>query len=144
MNIRKMLFIAGLMLAFTTLLPVVHADDWNQATRVTFSQSVQVPKHVLPAGTYWFQLSDTNDRHYLVQILREDRTLVATVFAIPRKRQGINPKVAITLADRGNTQPEAIVAWFYVGQTEGHEFLYPKQEEQELAHATRKTFVSGD
>ena len=66
------------------------------------------------------------------------------MFAIPRQRQGINPKVAITLADRGNTQPEAIVAWFYVGQTEGHEFLYPKQEEQELAHATRKTFVSGD
>ena len=122
MNIRKMLFIAGLMLAFTTLLPVAHADDWNQA-RVTFSQSVQVPGHVLPAGTYWFQLSDTNDRHYLVQILREDRTLVATVFAIPRKRQGINPKVAITLADRGNTQPEAIVALVYVGQIEGHEFL---------------------
>ena len=59
-------------------------------------------------------------------------------------RHGIDIKVAIKLADRGNTQPEAIVAWFYVGQTEGHEFLYPKQEEQELAHATRKTFVSGD
>jgi hypothetical protein len=38
MNIRKMLFIAALMLAFTILLPVAHADDWNQATRVTFSQ----------------------------------------------------------------------------------------------------------
>jgi hypothetical protein len=59
MNIRKMLFIAGLMVAFTILLPVVHADDWNQATRVTFSQPVQIPGHVLPAGTYWFQLSDT-------------------------------------------------------------------------------------
>ena len=84
MNIRKMLFIAALMLAFTILLPVAHADDWNQATRVTFSQSVQIPG------------------------------------------------------------PQAIVDWFYVGETEGHEFFYPKQEEQELAHATRKTFVSGD
>ena len=83
MNIRKTLFIARLMLAFTILLPVVHADDWNQATRVTFSQSVQVPGHVLPAGTYWFQLSDTNDRHHLVQILREDRTLVASVCDSP-------------------------------------------------------------
>src|ERR1700730_2240995 len=116
MNIRKMLSILGLMLAFTILLPVVHADDSDQATRLTFSQPVQIPGHVLPGGTYWFQLADTNDRH-LVQIFREDRTLVATLFAIPLQRQVFDPKVAITLADRGATQPEAIVAWFYLGET---------------------------
>jgi hypothetical protein len=32
-------------------------------------------------------------------------------------RHGIDLKVAITLADRANTQPEASVAWFYVGET---------------------------
>lgn len=32
-------------------------------------------------------------------------------------RHGIDLKVAITLADRSNTQPEASVAWFYVGET---------------------------
>jgi hypothetical protein len=53
-------------------------------------------------------------------------------------------EAAITLANRGGTQPQAIVAWFFVGETEGHEFLYPKQEQQELAHATQKTFASGD
>jgi hypothetical protein len=36
------------------------------------------------------------------------------------------------------------VAWFFVGETEGHEFLYPKQEEQELARTAQKTFVTGD
>jgi len=32
-------------------------------------------------------------------------------------RHGIDIKVAIKLADRGNTQPEANVAWFCVGET---------------------------
>ena len=32
-------------------------------------------------------------------------------------RHGIDFKVAITLADRANTQPETSVAWFYMGET---------------------------
>jgi hypothetical protein len=142
MNLRKTLSILGLMLTFTIMLPVAHADDWNQTTRFTFNQPVQVPGHVLPAGTYFFQL--VGDNHHLVQIFSEDRTTVAILYSVPRVRYGRRAEVAITLANRGATQPQAIVAWFFVGETEGHEFLYPKQEEQELAHATQKTFVSGD
>jgi Protein of unknown function (DUF2911) len=142
MNLRKMLFTVSLMLAFAFMLPVLHADDWNQATRFTFSQPVQVPGHILPAGTYLFQLVGNN--HHLVQIFREDHTAVAILYSIPRSRYGGREEAAITLANRGGTQPQAIVAWFFVGETEGHEFLYPTQEEQELAHAAQKTFVSGD
>ena len=140
--VRKFATLAFLF-AFLIVLPVVRADDWNQATKFTFSQPVQIPGQVLPAGTYRFQLADTNDRHF-VQIFREDRTVVATLNSVPRERYGRSDEVAITLANRGATQPQAIVAWYFVGETEGHEFLYPKQEERELAHATQKTFVSGD
>jgi hypothetical protein len=130
------------MLTFTIMLPVVHADDWNQATRFTFNQPVQVPGHILPAGTYFFQL--VGDNHHLVQIFNEDRTAVAILYSVSRERYDRRAEAAITLANRGGTHPQAIVAWFFVGETEGHEFLYPKQEEQELAHATQKTFPSGD
>jgi hypothetical protein len=142
MNLRKTLSVLGLMLTFTIMLPVVHADDWNQATRFTFNQPVQVPGRILPAGTYFFQLVGEN--HHLVQIFNEDRTAVVILYSIPRVRYGRRAEAAITLANRGGTQPQAIVAWFFVGETEGHEFLYPKQEQQELTHATQKTFASGD
>jgi hypothetical protein len=142
MKVRKTLSILGLMLTFTIMLPVVHADDWNQATRFTFNQPVQVPGHILPAGTYFFQL--VGDNHHLVQIFNEDRTAVAVLYSVSRERYDRRAEAAITLANRGGTHPQAIVAWFFVGETEGHEFLYPKQEEQELAHATQKTFPSGD
>jgi hypothetical protein len=144
MNLRKKLPVLGLLLAGTTImLPVVRANDWNQTTRFTFSQPVGIPGQVLPAGTYRFQLAGTNNRH-LVQIFREDRTLVATLYSSPRMRDGHGAEVAITLANRGGTQPEAIVAWFFVGEAEGHEFLYPKREKQELAHSTHVTLVTGD
>jgi hypothetical protein len=142
MNLRKTLWILGLMLTFTIMPPVVQADEWNQATRFTFSQPVQVPGHILPAGTYFFQL--VGDNHHLVQIFNEDRTTVAILYSVPRVRYGRRAEAAITLANRGGTQPQAIVAWFFVGETEGHEFLYSRQEEQALAHAAQKTFASGD
>ena len=143
MRLRKTLFTLGLMLGFTAMLPAVHADDWNQATRFTFSQPVQIPGRVLSAGTYFFRLADSNDRH-LVQIFRENRSLVATLYSVPRVRDRRDVEVAITLANPGKAQPQAIEAWFFAGETEGHQFLYPNQEERELAHASQKTFVSGD
>jgi hypothetical protein len=143
MNVRNSLFALGLLIAVIITLPVAHADDWNQTTRFTFSQPIQIPGQVLPAGTYRFQLANTDNRH-LVQIFREDRTLVATLYSIPRMRNGNAAEVAITLADRGKTQPQAIVAWFFVGEVEGHEFVYPKQEKQELVHDSHTTFASGD
>jgi hypothetical protein len=143
MKLRKTVFSLGLMLAFTIMLPVVHANDWNQAARFTFSQPVQIPGQVLSPGTYFFRLADSNDRH-LVQIFREDRSLVTTLYSVPRLRAGRDVEVAITLANRGKAQPQAIVAWFFAGETQGHEFMYPNQEEHELAHASQKTFVSGD
>ena len=51
---------------------------------------------------------------------------------------------AFTLALAKGVEPPAVIAWFYPGRTTGHEFVYPKQEEKELAMATQATQVSGD
>ena len=144
MKFKRALSILGLMLAFAIMLPVLRADERNQATRVTFGEPVQIPGQVLPAGTYYFQLLDISDRH-IVQILGEDRTtLVATVFTAPIQRHGRSVNDAITIAEQGAAQPVAIVAWFFSNESEGHEFLYQQQQAQELAHATQKTIESGD
>jgi hypothetical protein len=60
MKLRKTLSILGLI---TVTLPVVHADFWDKTTRFTSSQPVQIPGRVLPAGTYRFQLADSDSRH---------------------------------------------------------------------------------
>lgn len=142
MILQKTLSMIAFLLAIAIMLPVVHANDWSQTTRFTFSQPVQIPGRVLQAGTYRFQLADDDSRH-LVQIFREDRTLVATLYSVPRLRDGHSADAAITLASRGAAQPQAIVAWYFAGETQGHELLYPRQENRELARAAQITFVSG-
>jgi hypothetical protein len=144
MNIRKAFAVIALLFAFAIMPLVSHADANDQATKFTFSEPVQIPGQVLPAGTYWFQLTDISNRAIVRVFAADHVTLVATLSTFRRERPEGNDDVAITLADRGLGQPEAIVAWFYVGDTDGHEFLYPKQEARELAHAMRKTVVTGD
>jgi len=132
------------LLAFFIVLPVVHADEWNQATFFTFSQPVQIPGRVLPAGTYLFELVNSFN-HEMVRISNADRTNeIAIIQARPTQQKGLSGKSAIVLAERGVSQPEAIVAWSYPGHVEGHQFLYPKQVQEQVAKEKQDTIVFGD
>jgi hypothetical protein len=143
MIIRKMISILSLALAIAMVSPVLRADEANQATKVTFSQPVQIPGKILPAGTYWIQLARTGDPG-IVQIVSDQHEVVATLLTISRERQEPTGHSEFVLAKPSDGKAEAIVAWFYPNRTEGHEFLYPKAEWQELARGTRENVVAGD
>jgi hypothetical protein len=131
-------------LAVLFVLPAARADQSNQATKVTFSQQVQIPGRVLPAGTYWFELPEDISQHYLVRIYSADRTvLYATLFAASSERATATDRTVFGLAERGSAQPLAIVTWFYPGETTGHQFLYPKQMEKELASVRLAHVIAG-
>jgi hypothetical protein len=145
MNIKKTFTILGFLLAFLIVLPVVRADETNEAIKVTFNQPVQIPGRVLPAGTYWFLLPNEITQHYQVRIYSSDRTIFyATVDTIEAERPHATDNIVFTFAERGSAQPHAIVSWFYPGSTTGHEFLYPKQVRKELAKDKQDTIVVGD
>jgi len=132
------------LLAFLTVLPAVQADEWNQATKFTFSQPVEIPGRVLPAGTYIFELLN-GFNHEIVRISNEDRTkVVALISAIPCRQNGLLGKSAVILAERQESQPEAVIAWTYPGRLDGHQFLYPRQVQTALSKSKRDTFVVGD
>jgi len=134
----------ALLLAFLIVLPNVRADEWNQATLFTFSESVQIPGQVLPAGTYVFEIVN-NFNHEIVRISNADRTkVIALIQARPATQEGFTGKAAIVLAERGSSQPPAVIAWSYAGRLEGHQFLYPKQMQTEVANNKHDTFVFGD
>jgi len=131
------------LLAFLIALPVVRADERNQATLFTFSQPVQIPGYVLPAGTYVFELVNSFN-HEIVRISNADRTnVIAVIQAVPTMQKGLSGKAAIILAERGASQPEAIVAWSYPGSVQGHQFLYSKQVREEVAKDKQDTIVFG-
>ena len=66
-----------------------HADESDLATTINFSQPVQIPGQVLPAGTYLFKLVDGNSDQKVVQIFNADRTvLYATLQTIAADQSG--------------------------------------------------------
>jgi hypothetical protein len=143
LKVRTIVVFAMLVMS-AVMAGKLRADELNQAIKVSFSQPVQIPGQVLPAGTYWFLLPDATNRN-VVEILNEDRSKpYGFIQTVNRERAQVSSGTAFTLAERGATEPAAVVAWFYPGRTTGHEFLYPRAVEKDLALAKQDTQVSGD
>jgi hypothetical protein len=134
MKINKGYMVVGLIIALSLFFGLAaHADESDQATRITFSQSIEIPGQVLPAGSYLFQLADNGSDLNVVQIFNLDRTvLYATVQTIPTDRQEPTGHSVVELAEQGAGRPDVLLKWFYPGRETGSEFLYPKQKEKEL------------
>lgn len=145
MNTQRKLMILATVLAFVTTLPLARASDQDQATKLTFNKAVQIPGRILPAGTYWFVLANTNTTPDVVQIFNSDRsTLYATILTINAERSNPADKTTITFAEKGSMQPENIVTWFYPGFSTGHEFVYSNSEEEELAQVKQHTVIAAE
>jgi hypothetical protein len=140
MKLFKTLATAVLFLAVLCVLavPGAAADEWNKKTKLIFSEPVEVPGMILPAGTYTFALLDSLSDRNIVQIWNEDQTKVfVTILAINNYRLTPTGKTVITFAERPSGTPEALHAWFYPGDNFGQEFVYPKSRARELAPANR-------
>src|SRR5260370_15929228 len=138
MNNKKVFFVLfTLVLMFAVMLPVARADVWDQATKLTFSQPVEIPGQILPAGSYLFVLLDDPNRD-VVQIFNADRNrLYATLITVRSSRMDPTDDTVISFAERPSGQPEAILTWFYPGELTGHQFRYSGQEDRELASDTK-------
>jgi hypothetical protein len=137
---RKAVAVFVLAVAPLVVLSDAHANEIDQATKFTFSKPIQIPGQVLPAGTYWFVASPSS----LIQIFNSDRSaLYATLLTDSAETLEPADKSTVTFAERGSMQPEAIVAWFYPGRMDGHEFRYTKQDQKEITQAKQRTVVVG-
>jgi hypothetical protein len=138
---RKAFVVFGLALASLMVFSDAHASDIDQATKLTFSQSVQIPGQVLPAGTYWFVVRIPD----VIQVFSSDRsTLYATLLTGSAELLLPVEKSTVIFADRGSMQPGAIVTWFYPGETIGHEFIYSKRNHEEIAQAKQRMVHTGN
>lgn len=120
-----------------------HADEWNQSTKMAFSEPIQLPNVTLPAGTYTFKLAPSNTDRNLVQIFNADGSvLFTTETSITTQRGTVTDKTVVTLAQQPNGEPDALLKWFYPGDQIGHEFLYSAHEQQQLAHDHEQSIVA--
>jgi LPXTG-motif cell wall-anchored protein len=121
-----------------TLLPSARADGWDKKTIVTFSQAVEVPGKILPAGTYTFKLMDSPSDRNIVQIFNADGSqIITTILAINNYRLQPTGETVMKFTERPGDSPEALRAWFYPGDEFGQEFVYPKVRAIQLAQTAK-------
>lgn len=139
MKIVKAVFcLLAVTMLGATLLPSARADEWNKKTIITFSQSVEIPGQVLPAGTYTFKLLDSPSDRHIVQIFNADGSqLITTILAINDYRLKPTGDTVMKFSERPGDSPEALRAWFYPGDNFGQEFVYPKVRAIQLAQTTQ-------
>lgn len=134
-------------LLLATFAQVARADNnlLDKRTVVTFSQPVEIPGQVLPAGKYTIEIFDTFSYRHIVRIYNADRTkLFATILAIPNYRLTPTNKTVMTFAERPANSPQALEAWFYPGNRYGEEFVYPKARAAQLAQVTHETIPAAE
>jgi hypothetical protein len=143
MKIKKVALLIGFAIASVLFLEVVaHADEADQSIKITFSQATEIPGRILPAGTYLFKLADPNDLN-LVDIFNSEGTrLYATLQTVTAERSRPTGDTVVVLAEQPDGRPETLVKWFYPGNTSGHELVYSKQEEQQLALDRQQTITA--
>jgi hypothetical protein len=144
---RRILGLAfGVLLGFSLLagVPVLRADDANQATQFTFNRPVEIPGNVvLPAGTYWFLIPNDVATPNIVYIFNADRTqLYTTLQTIPTTRATTSDDSELTFAEQSPKQPMALMSWFYPDRLSGHEFIYSPREESRFSESRQITVMA--
>jgi hypothetical protein len=144
MKINKGYIIVGLIVSFALFFELAaHADESDLNTSITFSEPIQIPGQVMPAGTYVFRLPDPEAGQNIVQIFNSDRTvLYATLQTVTAERLQPTDNTAVTLAKQGPGKPHVLLKWFYPGRKVGNEFVYSKQIEKELAQDSQQTIMA--
>jgi hypothetical protein len=137
------LFAACVGVLLLTFLAVGQVRD--KKTTLTFSQPVELPGIVLPAGTYVFKLANLQQSRNFVHVYDAGETrLLTTIMGIPHDHAVVHDKTYIGFAERPSGSPEAIHEWFYPGDAKGLEFVYPKARAQNLAREAHEPVLAAE
>ena len=137
----------GTALMATALLMIAglaSADQWNERTTLEFSAPVMIPGATLPAGKYVFELADVIGSRHTVRVLDENDRVVATIQAVPMRRPMPSDDIVVQFNPTEPGAAPAVKGWFYPGEQNGHEFIYPEEQARLIAGRTKSIVLGID
>jgi hypothetical protein len=133
--------LSGMIVAALMSVTPAVADQWNERSIMTFSEAVRVPGATLAPGTYVFELAEPDSSPHVIRIRNEKTSdVVATVQAVPVKRNSASGETILRFNPTEQGAPVALRAWFYPNSLYGHQFVYDDMEARDIASRT-KTIV---
>jgi hypothetical protein len=137
---------AGALTALAVcLLPsVTVADEIDRKTVVTFSERTEVPGIVLEPGTYVIRLLNSSSNRHIAEIMNERLDHLYTLtFVVPATKLEASSKPVITFYEQGS-RPQALRKWFWPGEVDGQEFIYPKDQAARISAASNEKVPEGN
>src|SRR5260370_20878091 len=109
----------------------------DRKTIVTFSGPVSLPGTTLPAGTYVFKIADSPANRHIVQVFdRDDAKLITTLLAVAAQRDQAEGDPVVSFKETPSDRPPAVRYWYYAGEKDGNEFIYPNAQAMMIARAS--------
>lgn len=129
-----LLVVALALVAFT---PSSWADNWNQETKITINEPLEIPGATLQPGKYVVKLVDSQSTRHIVRFFNEDQTkVIATILALSNERQEATGDSKFTVYEMPVGSHPALRGWFFPGRLIGQQFVYPEKRAQEIAATT--------
>jgi len=131
---RKLLVIVFALTLAGMLVPAAKADESNKEIQFSINGPVEVPGVVLSPGRYELKLVDFGTP--VAEILSADGSKSYGFFdTIPVDLNHATTRARVVLVGSGKTNPKRIEEWFYPGDPEGNQFLYPNELNSQVARS---------
>lgn len=133
---------ATLAVLFTFLItyttPAQAQYEWAKKSVITLNDLCEVPGMVLEPGTYVLKTDDSlSNSRAVIQLLNKDESQILTSFiAVSDHRMRPDSDVVLTFFTGVTSGPKPIQTWFYPGEMNGYEFVYPIPRAKEIAKHT--------
>ncbi|MBI4266573.1 MAG: hypothetical protein HY657_19565 [Acidobacteria bacterium] len=127
MSIRKSIVTACAAVAAGLVMAgsIQALEPVSQINHLTFSQAVALPGVVLPPGTYTFQAGpDGRSPELVIVRTRDGKGLFLGLTRQVSRPAGMPSSRTVTFGEAAAGEPTPIAAWFLVGSSTGHQFLY--------------------
>ena len=113
-----------------------NAQPLDRRTNFTFRNPTSVPGVTLAPGEYQFRVIDSYTRD-VVQVLSADGMKpYAMFFTLPLWRPDPAKDSELAFMETAAGMLQAVKTWYYIGESTGREFLYPKEQARLLAQGT--------
>jgi hypothetical protein len=116
--------------------PRLAGDSWDKKTDIKTTRPIEVPGVVLAPGEYTFKLLNTTDRHIVEITSMDGKQVYAIVFTAAARRLVPTAKPTMTFFETAAGRPDAVHKWFWPGDLDGQEFLYPHKQAVIIAKDT--------
>jgi hypothetical protein len=134
---RVRLITAAAVLAVTASIAVAAQNtNTSERTFLTFSAAVEMPGVTLQPGKYVFKLADTPSRNVVQVWDGDEKNMIGHWLFVPAQRAEVTEDTVVMFKENREGTTPAVQYWYYPGERNGKEFVYPKDQATQIAART--------